>query len=423
MPLVASTNLSLVAVSLVAILLIVLTAAGYALRRRIDGSVQPLFPLLYVALWLLMLGGGAAANVGAVPAEATSVKTWLVILVGAVGLTAGSLLGGIKLVQLEAPNSHAVAPRSVAGSQAVILLTVLAICVAAVNFKTGQIALLSSSTTAARFAGDYGTLGRAWPIVYGILQAFLVLIYLQRQRVSLRTQDRILVALASLVLVLSASRSFIAICVIACAVDYLERKRPRLSTIVAVMMISILLVGSLGHWRTVNELGSDSVSSSLQRNGLPPGVLGTTLQSLSTGPRVLSRTLNLIPDQLPCSARQVLCRRCAQFHSSFEGRPVGSMGHHKHYGAPGRRCRRTAADGGRWLLDRFWLAWCRFRFGGTALRRDAPQSKEPQPSSQYWCSRNVLLLVCVRDARLVFLYQPQTGSSGDVRSLCDLYLE
>ena len=172
------------------------------------------------------------------------------------------------------------------------------LAVALLNLITGEIIVLSANLSTSRFSGNYGVAGRAWPIVFGALEASFALhaVLLARRR---RVEDFVFCALIGLVFVATGSRSFALIAFAALAIAYLERRRPPLWLVTLALAAGITVAGSIGYLRVSSELGTVTVNQSLIGRELPTGPVGQTLSNLATGPWVLSTTLEYVPERAP----------------------------------------------------------------------------------------------------------------------------
>lgn len=279
---------------LAALVLIGCTVASTIRRRRRPG--RPMFGLVFVAALPLVLGIGAAVNHPAIALEETNDRTWLLIAVGTAAFAIAAQIA--RPCNRGSPGESDARPRL--GKQERLMLealTATALLVAGVNLATGDIALLSEHITATRFSGDFGVLEKLWPLVFGVLQASCVVRVVGRRR-GLRSIDVVVLGLTSVVFALSAGRAFVALPVGAIAIEIFERRRTSLPTVFALLLGGVLLAGALGYARTSAEVGELTSNAALRQQSLPSGPIGSTLQSLVVGPRVLSRTIVVVPGDI-----------------------------------------------------------------------------------------------------------------------------
>jgi oligosaccharide repeat unit polymerase len=272
---------------------------GYQTSRRRSGA---LFPMAFVGTAASVLALGTINNWEQTgPASSTS-TTWAAIGLGVVAFVLGSTLSlmaisssesGFKFLQLSSNESFSLRQR-----KALRFADGCLLAISLLNLVTGEVIIFSSEISASRFSGNYGLLGRAWPIVFGALQASFLLhaFLLSRRR---RPEDFIFCMLISTVFVATAARSFVFVALAAVAIAVLETRRPRLWLVIVVLVCGLTLAGAAGYVRNSTEFGAQTIDDSLVEREFPTGILGLTLSNLSTGPWVLSKALHDVPDQVP----------------------------------------------------------------------------------------------------------------------------
>jgi hypothetical protein len=267
-------------------------------RRRRQQSGRPLFSLAFGAVMPVVLGLGAAFNRPSFALERTSSKTWLLIGLGTVSYLVGAQLAPTRSRAALNPSTDRVllTRRQL---QVVNWITCAALALAAVNLATGDVALLSRQVNTVRFSGSFGSLSKFWPFAFGALQATLVLRMIGRRRRGFGSGDIALTLATIGVFALSAGRAFLALVIGAVAIEIFERRRTSLLTVFAVLVGGAVIAGALGFARTSSEFGPEVANQSLRENGLPSGAAGSALQGLVTGPRVLSRAVQVVPQDTP----------------------------------------------------------------------------------------------------------------------------
>src|SRR5690606_12052845 len=123
-------------------------------------------------------------------------------------------------------DSRPFVPRPQQSGSAAVICILLALAVPLPNFATGEVPLLSGDVNSARFNGDFGTLGKLWPLMLPVLQV-AVLITLILAFLRQATGGWLLLGSACLsVLVLNGGRSLFLIPVIAFGMFVVESTRP-----------------------------------------------------------------------------------------------------------------------------------------------------------------------------------------------------
>ena len=275
----------------VALMLIAVGIACVARYRsdspRFAGSLA-LIPLVIISVYAY----GAADRQAPVYHVNVSPIVWTIILVGSLSLTLGLLLP-----DLFRPSSEGQPKRleyiDTSYSGVFFWLGVFAVTVAAVNYITGDIPLLSDDINGARFVGDNGMLARLWSVVHPITQMSVIvaLLKMQSRRIDLRWTVLGLSSAASLPL--AGGRSLLIIPLIAFGVLLIELKRPNMRVVLITMMAGLVLFGLAGQVREMSSGGARQAQSYLSQRGLDSWS-GSADLSLQTGPRVLTLAIAVL---------------------------------------------------------------------------------------------------------------------------------
>lgn len=216
-----------------------------------------------------------------------SLTVWGIVIVGAV-----SLLVGLWIAGGDARREPQLKSCDFAGESVFFGAGLCALAISVVNYATGDIPLLSTDVNAARFGGDYGSLGRLWPIAHPLLQ-ISVIAFLLKLRVRKNEAKWVLLGIASAIcLVLAGGRSFIVVAVIAFGVLILEITRPSVKLILAAVLIGLVAFGAIGELRALSSSGASEFQRYTAARQLE-GWLGSADLSLQTGPRVLSMSIDV----------------------------------------------------------------------------------------------------------------------------------
>lgn len=157
---------------------------------------------------------------------------------------------------------------------------------ALLNYATGDIPLLSSDINGSRLNGNYGILGRLWPIFLPLLQIGVISgITLLARRKATRAALW-LSSTCAFLLFLNGGRSLLLICLLAGALVWVELWRPRLWILGVGAAIGASVVGIIGFVRTQASGGRDLALQYLNERNLDSS-WGSLDLSLQTGPRVL----------------------------------------------------------------------------------------------------------------------------------------
>lgn len=247
------------------------------LQTGFAGSLA-VIPALLIFLYIY----GAADRDAPVYSVNVSPTAWAIIAVGTAALILGLWFGG------GSPQLNPKLGRlSFSGSELFFWVGVGAIVLSAVNYATGDIALLSDDINRTRFSGNYGVLAQFWALIHPVTQVSVIvfLLKLQQRRVDLRWT--LLGVLSAISLILTGGRSLIAISLIAFGVLLLEIKRPRLRVVLLAMAVGLVAFGAVGQLRATSMPFSTSARSYSAAQGLESWIQ-TTDSSMQTGPRVLT---------------------------------------------------------------------------------------------------------------------------------------
>lgn len=293
----STSNLSLGGtIACLLIVLSLLLLSRYSLRTPVlSGSL--------VLVFALMIGIHVS---GALPRSLPIMSInprdgqWVMYLIGFVSLIIGAALGAARPSvpgRVTSVTDVDLADREPGWNLKVLLPVVgVAMFVGIVNYATGSIPLLAGDVNGARLNGNYGALGRFWPLVFPVLQVGLMVsvVLISRGRATLLW---LLAGLASAsILVLSGGRSLLIIALLAVGVVFVEYARPRLSVIALVSAVGLALFGLVGAIRTASSANASAAAAFLSERNLD-GWFGSTDLSLQTGPRVMSLALDSIQGQ------------------------------------------------------------------------------------------------------------------------------
>jgi len=255
-------------------------------------------PLVIVAMVVLYVAG-SLPRVDPVFGVNPGHEQWLIYLLGFLCLVGGLALGGLVIRTpapvLSVPERPRSWPPNGTAEWLLYIGVGVAIVVATLNYLTGDIPALTGDVNEARFSGNFGVLGRLWPIVFPTLQATIVI---AASRVLSGRWDPIwlLLAAASLViLVLSGGRSLFLLPLIAVGVLFLDLKRPALGWILTAGVLGAAAFAAIGELRVAAE---DLSATEFRDDRGLTGWLGSLDISLQTGPRVMASALEQLNGQL-----------------------------------------------------------------------------------------------------------------------------
>lgn len=211
---------------------------------------------------------------------------WGIFALGSLSLILGMLIAGGS--QKSDPTFERI---SFAGSDLFFWAGAGAVVLSLINYATGDIPLLADDINGARLGGNYGILGRAWPLIHPVLQVSVTTFLLRLQQRRINTRWLILGILSAISLILAAGRSFSAIVVIAFGLLFLEIKRPKIQIVLSAMVAGLLLFGIIGQLRAMSSSDVNIAQSYMSKRGLDTW-FGSTDLALQTGPRVLTLAID-----------------------------------------------------------------------------------------------------------------------------------
>ncbi len=252
--------------------------------RGLEGS-SALVILLIAAVY----GVGLVDRSGPVFGINPTSQDYELVAIGLISLFAGSLIAANLRFKsdytLESkPKFGQVLFR---GDHRIIVISGLAMTAAVVNYATGGIPVLSNDVDGSRFTGNYGVLGRFWPIILPILQIVVIIAFARLCAGRGSRKWFVLGGLSLVFLFLSGGRSLFIIPLIAIGLLSVDFFRPRFRTILLFAAAGFGVIGAFGYART---LGSNGSQASLAYLGTreQDSWFGTLDISLQTGPRVMS---------------------------------------------------------------------------------------------------------------------------------------
>jgi len=212
---------------------------------------------------------------------------------GLVAIGMAGLLAGALCVRVFSAGEPALqmnnAPRRLMFLQdrRLILVALAAMLIASINYATGGIPILSSDVNGSRFAGNYGILGRLWPLILPVLQIVVIVAAIRIISNHKSTLWTWLGGLALIFLILSGGRSLFLIPIIAIGLISVDFFRPRFRTILTLAAAGIGVIGGFGYARTVGSSANQAdlaYLGSREQNSW----FGSLDVSVQTGPRVFS---------------------------------------------------------------------------------------------------------------------------------------
>lgn len=270
--------------------LAVLACIGVAclLRLRANGNnllagSSALVLLVMTAVYGIGLLARPAPVFGINPED----SDFAIITIGMVGI-----LMGVLSLPLFLPDAHrreviSEKPIVVLGDRKLIVIALIAMSAAIANYATGGIPILSNDVNGSRFTGNYGVLGRLWPLILPTLQVIVIVAAI---RVMNKHSTRVWNSLglsAFVFLVLSGGRSLFVIPLIAVALSAIDIYKPRVITMVLSAAAGVTVIGAFGYARTLGSSGSQNNLAYLGMRD-QDSWLGSLDISVQTGPRVFS---------------------------------------------------------------------------------------------------------------------------------------
>lgn len=242
---------------------------------------------LVVLVIAAVYGAGLLGREGPVFGINPDLEDYAIVAAGVVSMLIGCL--AVPLFFRPAVIERSFSPRSIVlqNDRVFAFIAVVSLALAATNYATGGIPILSGDVNGSRFTGNYGLFGRLWPLIIPALQALIIAATV---RVIANKLSRLWISLgllAFLFLIMSGGRSLFVIPVIAVALLIVDSLKPRIWAMLSVAGAGIFLVGALGYVRT---LGSNGSQSNLAYLGMrdQDSWLGSLDISVQTGPRVFS---------------------------------------------------------------------------------------------------------------------------------------
>lgn len=270
-----------------------LTAAGIACLSRYRLQVSgfagslALVPALIISIYVY----GSLDRAAPVYYTNVSSAVWLMIIVGSLCLILGMIIGGRGR-----ESTNGIVDIDLTRATLFFWVGAAAIGLSALNYATGDIPLFSGDVNGARLGGNYGTLGRLWPLIHPVTQVSVIVALLLSLRRKLDLRWGVLGVLSAVSLLLAGGRSFIAIAIIAAGVLFLEIKRPRLQVVISAALAGILAFGIVGEIRALSSANAVGFQSYMSKRDLDSW-FGSTDLSLQTGPRVLTLAVDSQNDE------------------------------------------------------------------------------------------------------------------------------
>ncbi len=257
--------------------------------------------LLFVSGVVVYVAGSIQLGSEIIYGGSISAQQWFLYAVSACAAVIGIALGRLSLRRRSDAELGAEANRTPLeyGSFPLILAFVVGMGVIWVNFATGSIPLLSDSINEARKEGVGGVLASYSWLGFSLAQFVIIAGFSLRFR-GLRGWIKcsmIFVSIGSLVL--TGSRSFLVLPVLALLITVVEFKRPRLWTVVASSLTFLSVVSVLGSIRGGISGESSDLAVNAERFGYGTGVMASVLSTLQPGPGVLAATLETVPSVVP----------------------------------------------------------------------------------------------------------------------------
>lgn len=221
------------------------------------------------------------------------------VALGMIGLLAGALLVRCVRPHVRPGLLETARPADlwIVDDQKLVAVAICAMTVAATNYATGGIPILSDDVNGNRFAGSYGVLGRLWPLVLPTLQVIVIVAVLRVMAGKSTRKWIVLGAFSLLFLILSGGRSLFVIPLIAIALMSVDFLRPRLWALLTLTTFGVGIIGVFGYARTLGSNGSQTDLAYLGSRD-QNSWLGSLDISVQTGPRVLSASKESISDGL-----------------------------------------------------------------------------------------------------------------------------
>jgi oligosaccharide repeat unit polymerase len=168
-----------------------------------------------------------------------------------------------------------------------------------VNFATGNVPLFAESINTARKEGVGGALASVSFFGYPSLQFVILAALLIPFSGVGRKSKFVLVALSVGTLLMTGSRSFLVLPLVALLCFYIESKRPKLKVIVVLSVGLVLAVALTGQLRAIGSGTEGNLAINSERYGYGSGAFSSVFSNLQPGPRVFSSVIEAVPRVVP----------------------------------------------------------------------------------------------------------------------------
>jgi oligosaccharide repeat unit polymerase len=259
-------------------------------ERSVAGSSA-----LVILIIASVYGIGAVDRPGPVFGINLSDEDFEQIALGVTAILAGSLI--VRLLMPVRPvNIARLTPTFIAlPDRKLAVVAIIAMCFALVNYATSGIPILSNDVNGSRFAGNYGILGRLWPLILPTLQVVVVVAAVRLMAKKATRTWNVLGFLSFAFLIMSGGRSLFFVPLIAVALFAVDLLKPRFRTIVLLAGAGVGIIGAFGYARTLGSSGSESNIAYLGMRD-QNSWLGSLDISVQTGPRVFSAAKESVLD-------------------------------------------------------------------------------------------------------------------------------
>lgn len=174
---------------------------------------------------------------------------------------------------------------------------------AAVNYATGGVPVLSENVNALRFRENSAILGPATGFIVGMEMFALVVLLLDRWSRIRRGErksgfDLLLIVMLLASLFASGSRTFLVLPLIAYALARLEAHVLKAMTVLLIAVVGFSALTGYNYVRQQQSGTAEALDAALVENGLADYPLASGILSLQIGPRVFQVSRDKIPDSL-----------------------------------------------------------------------------------------------------------------------------
>lgn len=282
-------NLSKGLLALLALVFLVLT-------QRSNAATNPLVP---AANWLMLASISGAFALGLLGGDfrldwvTAPVAQFLAL--GTVSIAVGTLAVAIAFKPSK-PRFHTKSPSKEFRSS-VLTLGAIVLFLAFLNVAMVGPALFSSNIDARRFSGTESPLSPLFPFLLGGVQWLMLLAICMKQfhKQEVPNYFWVIALSCAILFVLIAIRSMIVLVIVAALMALLAARRIPLRTILITGILGLLVLGIAGQFRSERSDPTGERSAYLLEHGYGR-ILGPIVQSAATGPYVLSRVLEQVPD-------------------------------------------------------------------------------------------------------------------------------